>query len=146
MVVNIYINTSIRGPRRRAGKYMYILMVETSKGPADLGKMESSESTTENQANLLALEAALKRLKTQTDLTIWTECSYVAAALRNRWFEEWSKNDWKTVRGTPVADSEIWRSIQEMLGPVVPEIKYKENHEYKNWMERKLREEKRGEK
>ena len=118
---------------------MYILRVETSKGPADLGKMERLEETTENQANLLALEAALKRLTTQTDLTIWTECPYVTAALRNRWFEMWEKNDWSTVRGTPVADSEIWKSIQDLLGPVQPVVMYKEPHEYKRWMENELK-------
>lgn len=137
--VNIYIDTSIKGPRRRAGAYMYILQVQTAAGSADAGDAEMLEDTTEAQATLTALEKALGRMRQQSNLVIWMDCNYVAAALKNRWYLGWSQKDWKTAKNEPVKDHEKWRRIQYLLNAHDFDVRLKEAHEYRAWMASELK-------
>ena len=137
--VNIYIDTGIKGPKRRKGSYLYIVAIQTAKGTADIGNMVTVEDTTENQATLKALETALGRIHKPCDLTIYLECNYIAGVLQNGWIDEWKKNDWKTVKNEPVKDAEIWRRIEELLVIHDYEIRLKEPHEYREWMQRELK-------
>ena len=62
--VDIYIDTSIKGPRRRDGECLYILAFRAQNGAtADMGRRIRREETTENQLALLGLEAALRHLR-----------------------------------------------------------------------------------
>ena len=138
--VDIYIDTSIKGPKRRHGTYMYIIAMQTDKGTADVGNMDSVSDTTENHITLLALEAALKRIKKPCYLIIHLECSYVAAVLRNGWYKAWQENGWKTNRKTDVQDVEKWRAILKSLNEHAFEVRLKEPHTYREWMSRTLSE------
>lgn len=139
--VNIYVDTSIKGPRRRPGSYMYILTVQTNAGTADAGDKKRMDETTENQATLTAIETALKRMKKPSHIILWLECNYVAAAMQNEWYKQWKEKDWKTARGTPVADAEKWRSILYLLNGHSFEVRLKEQHTYREWMRRELEKE-----
>lgn len=138
--VDIYIDTSMKGPKKRGGWYTYIVAVETEKGTADTGDTKKAEDATENQATLLGLEAALKRINTSCHLILHLECDYVATALINGWPEQWRYNGWMTTKNKPVCDAEKWRSIQEILNAHEFEVRLKEPHTYREWMRSKLRE------
>lgn len=137
--VNIYIDTSIKGPRRRAGAYMYILQVQTAAGSADAGDAEYLQDTTDNQATLKALEKALGRMRQPSHLVIWIENTYVAAALRNKWYLTWADSQWMTAKKEPVADAETWRRIQYLLNEHDFDVRLKEAHEYRAWMASELK-------
>ena len=143
--VDIYIDTSIKGPKRRSGSYLYIIAMDTSAGTADIGNMASLEDTTENQAVLTALEAALKRITKPCRLIIHLECPYVAGALKNKWYEQWRQQAWMTKKGKPVSDTEKWQSIQYLLNAHDFEVRLKEPHTYRDWMQRTLCEKEAGE-
>lgn len=138
--VDIYIDTSIKGPRRRDGWWTYIIAMETDSGTVDAGDTGKAENTTENTITLIALEIALKRLNRPCHLVLHLECDYVANALINGWPEQWSKNGWMTVKNKPVCNAEKWRSIQEMLNAHDFEVLIKRPHSYREWMKRKLKE------
>lgn len=138
--VDIYIDTSIKGPRRTDGWWTYIIAFETEQGTADAGDTGKDENTTENRATLIALEKALKRLNKPCRLNIHLECEYVAKALTNGWLEQWKSNGWKTTKNKPVSDSEKWRSIQDFLNVHDFEVVLKEPHTYREWMKTKLKE------
>lgn len=136
--VDIYLETSIRGPRRASGSYMYIIAVKTSKGTADCGNDGHMEDTTWNRATLEALKEALGRLNSPCEITIWTDCKYVASALSNKWFESWMKNGWKTAKRQNVSDSETWQQVIELLSLHSFRVMFNEKHEYKEWMIKEL--------
>ena len=138
--VDIYIDTDIKGPRRRPGHYLYIIATLTSAGPADTGSSGYLPDTTENQATLTGLETALKRLREGTRLTIHLECPYVASALENGWYRTWREHGWMNARNRPVCDDTIWRSIESLLNAHVFEVRLKEPHTYREWMRRTLQE------
>ena len=139
--VDIYIDTSIKGPKRRNGSYMYIIAFTTAAGTADTGIKVDLEDTTENQATVYALEAALKRLKKPCKITFYLECPHVYAVLQKRWYSDWKENNWMTKKGKPVSDMEKWRNIEYLLNKHEFEVRIKAAHSYREWMQRSLREE-----
>ena len=140
MTVDIYIDTSIKGPKRRDGTCLYIIAVQTAAGVADAGNMEQMEDTTESSLTLAALEKALERITKPCELVIHLECDYVAAALQNRWFEQWREHGWMTAKGKEVSDAEKWRHIEYLLNAHGFEVRLKEPHSYREWMQRTLKE------
>lgn len=137
--VNIYIDTSIKGPRRRDGACLYILAFCSGSGKtADAGRRIRQEDTTENQLALLGLEAALKRLREPCRLILHLECAYVASALQNRWLETWRYNGWMNAKNAPVRDAGTWQAIEYLLNAHEYEVKLKQPHTYRDWMRREL--------
>lgn len=134
-VVNIYITSGIKSPSRKRGCYLYILETQTARGPATATKKEILEESTENQSTLLALCAALKRLRLSCSLHIYLDCPYVAAALSQGWFTEWEYHGWQNKKGRLVADAEIWRETSSLLRLHEFQIHQKERHPYRKWME-----------
>jgi ribonuclease HI len=133
--VDIYIDTSIKGPARRHGSYIYKVAATDSRGVLkDVGGMEALEDTTENGLTVRALETALKRINRPCHITIWLNCPYVAAVLINGWLEKWDKNRWINSKGEPVCDIASWQSIKELLAPHECEVKLKEKHQFTSWM------------
>ena len=138
--VDIYVDASIKGPRRRDGWWTYIIAFQTGSGTADAGDTGKAENTTENQATILGLEAALKRINTSCHLVLHLECEYVARVLINGWLEQWPYNGWMTAKNKPVSDCENWQSIRSLLSGHDFEVRLKEPHTYREWMQRKLKE------
>lgn len=137
--VHIYIDTSIKGPRRRDGVVQYILAFEASNGKtADRGSKIRKENTTENQLTLLGLEAALKHLNTACHLVLHLECAYVASVLKNRWYEKWRYSGWMSAKNEYVSDAKTWQSIEYLLNAQEFEVILKQEHTYREWMRREL--------
>lgn len=135
--VNIYIATSIKRPVRQNGKYLFVLETFTAKGTkVTLTYGENLEDTTENQLALYALEKALSRINEPCYLEIYTDCAHVAAALQNGWLKEWEYAGWKNKKGQPIKDHEKWACVQYLLVPHVFLAHLKEEHEYKEWMDK----------
>ena len=137
--INIYIDTSIKGPRRRDGACQYIIAYEATNGKvADTGNRIFVEDTTENHLAIIGLQAALSRLKAPCHINLYLECFYVAAALRNRWYLEWRYADWMTAKGNPVQDAEMWQDIESLLCPHTFQVFLKQPHPYRDWMRMEL--------
>lgn len=137
--VDIYIDTSIKGPRRRDGACLYILAFRSGSGKtADMGRWIRRRETTENQLVLLGLEAALRHLKEPCRLVLHLECTYVASALQNRWFDTWRHNGWMNAKNEVVRDADIWQAIEYLLNAHSFEVALKQPHTYRDWMRREL--------
>ena len=136
--VDIYIDTSIKGPRRRDGACLYILAFQSNGKTADRGRQIRHEKTTENQLTLLGLEAALRHLKEPCHLILHLECTYVASALQNRWFDEWRHNGWMNAKNKVVSDADTWQAIEYLLNAHAFEVVLKQPHTYREWMRREL--------
>lgn len=114
--VNIYIYTTIRGPQKQDGAYIYVLETMTSKGPATCSKAGTMNKVTKNQACLFALSAAIKRIFRQCELIIHVDSVFVASCAE-KWLADWRKNDWKNAKGQQVANAEAWKEIAFLFNP-----------------------------
>lgn len=137
--VDIYIDTSIKGPRRRDGECLYILAFRSQNGiTADMGRRIWREETTENQLALLGLEAALRHLREPCRLILHLECTYVASALQNHWYDEWRSRGWMNAKNEVVRNADIWQAIEYLLNAHSFEVILRQPHTYREWMRREL--------
>ena len=131
--VHIYLYSTVKSCRGGNGAYTYILETYTSKGDATISKTENVENVTTHKAMLLALKAALKRIRQTSHLVIYTDSNYMASNVRGS-LTKWKKNGWKTARGEPVKHLEEWQEIERLIKPHSFEFVVNTKHSYYSWM------------
>lgn len=73
-----------------------------------------SEKTTNNIMELTAILEALKALKVECHVDLYSDSSYCINAFNQKWIYGWIKKNWKTADGSPVKNKEIWQEIFEL--------------------------------
>lgn len=141
--VNIYIATDLKGPRKRKGRYLFVIEFISNKGEkATLTCGGIEKDVTENLIYLKALARALSRLKKPSGITIFIENRYFRNTWSNGWPIIWKKNDWKKANGSKVSNVEEWKQIITLLEPhTIILAPYFSKNEYENWMQEELRSE-----
>lgn len=137
--VNIYIETSRRGPNKGPGKYMYLIeyLLKKTGEPATIHKIESFKETRENELALKAIIAAGKRLNKPCYIRIFTGCNHILSTTHNGWHIEWQKNGWKKKNGEPIKNAALWEELVAVLDKHA--VSYtKDEHSYRNWMREQL--------
>lgn len=140
--MNIYIESSVKGIKRKNGIVAYII----EKSEADtITQFGTVKEVTENQAELLALKHALNRIKTECgDILIYTENKYIFAAFEQKWIEKWKNNGFKSAKGEDIANKSEWEEVAKSLKDRMPKVFLNFQHSYKNWLKNEI--EKRKEK
>ena len=134
LAADIYIDTSIKGPKRRDGRYIYIIGIpEGDKYRQSKPMIREVEDTTENHLTILALAAALSHLKKPFHLDIYMDCAYVAGILDSKGYHGWMENDWLTSKGKPVTDKELWQDVAGMIKEHEVQIHLKSHHTIRDW-------------
>jgi len=84
------------------------------------GKVEKELSggepeTTNNRMELQAVIEALKALKKDCDVVLYTDSRYVMDGV-NEWLPNWKKNGWKTTnKKSQVKNIELWQELDGLL-------------------------------
>lgn len=68
-----------------------------------------------NSNVLQGLIEALRALKSNCMLDIYTESEYLIGPVRQQWLQEWKKNGWKTAKGKQVKNMEQWQQAYQEL-------------------------------
>lgn len=136
--VNIYIETSRRGPSEGKGKYIYVLEYMLKDGtPYTKDGTETFEKINENKLVLKAIIAAGKRLTKPCSIRIFTGCNHVLSTTHNGWHIEWQKNGWKKKNGQPINNAALWEELVTVLDKHA--VTYtKDEHSYKKWMQEQM--------
>lgn len=140
--VNIYIETSRRGPSKGSGKYMYLIEFISKKTgePITRDGMEAFEETRENELALKAIIAAGKRLTKPCHIRIFTGCNHVLSTTHNSWHIQWQKNGWKKSDGREIKNAALWEELVAVMEPHA--VTYtKDEHSYRKWMREQLEKE-----
>ncbi len=69
-----------------------------------------SPADSNNRMELTAVLTALRRLNRPCEVTIISDSEYVIKGL-NGYIWNWKLKDWKTSKGTPVANVDLWREM-----------------------------------
>lgn len=142
-IVNLYIETDFRGPRRQEGRVVYLLEIKTGKGERAKGAVIPIQETTEHHMVITALEEALRRITESCQIELWLCDRYVAGAIEGGLLQQWWIRGWKTARGNPVTDAVLWESIAGNLSKHVISVHLGEFHEYRLLMQEEIRKHKR---
>ena len=70
-----------------------------------------SENTTNNIMEITAVLEAVKMLKYECEITIYSDSAYVVNAFKQGWIYNWQKNNWKTSDKKPVKNQELWKEL-----------------------------------
>lgn len=137
--VEIYIGTTLRGSGKGIGKGMYIMRARLAEGRVH-ERMAAVEidGGTESRLVLYCLRDSLARFRYACGVSVYTECTYVAA-VNNRWAEGWKGTGWTTGRGARVKDAGLWRDILwhlEDTGHTLRAVAGR--HEFSGWMRANL--------
>jgi ribonuclease HI len=71
------------------------------------------KNTTNNQMELLAPIKAIQKFKTKSEISIFTESTYVKNGITT-WIKLWEKNGWKTASRKPVKNKNLWKKLKNL--------------------------------
>ena len=71
------------------------------------------KDTTNNRMEIIAAIEALRFIKVQSDIIIYTDSKYLMNGI-NTWIHGWKKNNWKTSSNKDVKNVDLWKIIDEL--------------------------------
>ena len=71
----------------------------------------ASKETTNNIMEITAVIEALKLLKVECSVKLYSDSAYVVNAFNQGWIYNWIKNNWKTSNKEPVKNQELWEEL-----------------------------------
>lgn len=138
--VNIYIETTLQGPAKRNGHYMYLLEVEKDGKTYTKDGIGYMEAATENQLALTAIAEAAKRLTKPCSVRVVTRCDHVLNVTGNFWLQQWMKHDWHNAAGKPVKNKELWQQVVEAFSGHIVSYTCRPRHPHEEKMFKALQE------
>ncbi|MFR3250577.1 MAG: RNase H family protein [Eisenbergiella sp.] len=139
--VNIYIETSVQGPGKRAGKYIYVLEAER-RGRKET-RFGSGSGAGENELALRALCDAMGRLIKSCSIRVITRCGHLRGAIRNGWPKQWQQDGWKNAKGKTVGNAELWEKYVDLCkNHKIEAVEWENPH--KDWMIKQMSRENEG--
>ena len=73
----------------------------------------SEKSTTNNRMELLAPIKALKKIKEQANITIFTDSTYLKNGI-TEWIKKWEINGWKSANKKPIKNKDLWQELNKL--------------------------------
>jgi len=71
------------------------------------------KDTTNNRMELMAPIMALKKIKTNSEIVIYTDSTYVKNGI-TEWIKKWEKNGWKNANKKPVKNKDLWVKLDSL--------------------------------
>ena len=73
----------------------------------------NEKNTTNNRMELMAPIMALKKIKTDLEIVIYTDSTYVKNGI-TEWIKKWEKNGWKNSNKKPVKNKDLWIKLNDL--------------------------------
>lgn len=74
----------------------------------------SNKETTNNIMEITAVLEAIKLLKEECKVKIYSDSAYVVNAFNQKWIYGWMKNGWKNASKEPVKNKELWQELYDL--------------------------------
>lgn len=71
--------------------------------------------TTNNRMELTAVLQALYALREPCEVTLTTDSQYVVNSINKKWAYNWQSNGWRNAKRQPVANSDLWEALLNVL-------------------------------
>ena len=72
------------------------------------------KETTNNIMEITAVIEALKLLKYECSVKLYSDSAYVVNAFEKGWINNWLENNWKTANKKPVKNQELWEELYNL--------------------------------
>lgn len=74
----------------------------------------AQKDTTNNIMEITAVLEALKLLKVECKVKVYSDSAYVVNAFNQGWIYNWKKNNWRTAGKAPVKNQELWQELYNL--------------------------------
>lgn len=109
-VVNIYTDGACSGNQNAKNFGGWGAVLEY--GPHSKELFDGEVDTTNNRMEMMALLQAFRSLKKeQLTIHVFSDSSYLMNCFREKWYEKWLKNNWKTANKKPVENQDLWLQL-----------------------------------
>lgn len=108
--ITIYTDGACSGNPGPGGWGAILMYNEVSKEISGANK-----ATTNNIMEITAVLEALKLLKEQCEVKVYSDSAYVVNAFNQGWIYNWKKNNWKTASKDPVKNKELWEELYSLV-------------------------------
>ncbi len=133
-MVNMYLETRIGGMRKTTGFYGYVLEFVDSRGETHtISTLEREDDVTPNQLILKAFIAALGRMRTPSEIAVYTDRIYLYGNF-DRWLPVWKENGWQNAHGEQVKNRELWEQVERLSRLHLITFRSEYKHSYKSWL------------
>ena len=105
MSLKIYTDGACSG---NPGKGGWAAIIIDGKNQSNISGSENK--TTNNRMELMAPIMALKKIKTKSEITIYTDSRYVKDGI-TEWIKKWKLNNWKSSNKKPVKNKDLWLKL-----------------------------------
>lgn len=85
-------------------------------------------STTNNRMELMAAIKALSAVPEGAKVMLYTDSQYMKNGFTRHWLAGWKRNGWKTAKGTPVLNQELWRALDAAFSARQVEFQWVKGH------------------
>ncbi len=75
----------------------------------------ANNETTNNIMEITAVLEAIKLLKEECEVKIYSDSAYVVNAFNQGWIYNWMKNNWRTANKEPVKNKELWEELYSLI-------------------------------
>lgn len=107
--VTIYTDGACSGNPGPGGWGAVLIYGETKKEISGARK-----DTTNNIMEMTAVIEALKLLKEECEVEVFSDSAYVVNSFNQGWIYNWQKNNWKTASKDPVKNRELWEELYSL--------------------------------
>ena len=129
--VNLYIETTNKGPSKRKAAGMYVLEFIRENGiPHTRNCVIWMDGVTENKLVLTLFLEALKRITKSSSLCVFNTCEHLFNVLNYQRLSEWEKRDWTNVAGKTSEQMLLWKEIKGYLNMHIVTVST-EDHSYR---------------
>ena len=84
-------------------------------------------STTNNRMELMAPIMALKKIKKNSKIIIYTDSIYLKNGITT-WIKNWEKNGWKSANKKPVKNKDLWITLSKLSKEQIIDWKWVKAH------------------
>jgi ribonuclease HI len=72
------------------------------------------QSTTNNRMELMAPIMGLRKIKNNSEITIFTDSTYLKNGI-TLWIKNWEKNGWKSANKNPIKNKDLWVKLSKLV-------------------------------
>ena len=109
-MINIYTDGACSGNQNETNVGGWGAILEYGEHRKELCGGEAN--TTNNRMEMTALLQAFAALKKEGQKNrVFSDSSYLMNCFRERWYENWRKNNWKTAKKTEVENRDLWEAL-----------------------------------
>jgi ribonuclease HI len=89
---------------------------------------EGFKMTTNNRMELLGVIRGLEKLKTKSEVQVFTDSKYVVDGIEQGWARKWKANNWYRTKSEKAINADLWANLLELIDKHIVKFNWVKGH------------------